>query len=193
MTLPIRIGAVATTRRLERLGQDGDLDSSLLQRRAHLMGGAIKGHQWPSACNSVDSSLLQRRAHRRRLEDGSLGGRTRAPCLVRDGRFARCGRRSGARELTLQRTHCAVRARLPQTAGRPFSHQLVQRARSLACRQSSLTKLREMSRFSLQTFTRGHLARVVKGGLQSPPLNARDLNRFGACPFARIQSRQTLA
>ena len=49
MTLPIRIGAVATTRRLERLGQDGDLDSSLLQRRAHLMGGGrsrvISGHQ----------------------------------------------------------------------------------------------------------------------------------------------------
>jgi hypothetical protein len=43
MTLPIRIGAVATTRRLERLGQDGDLDSSLLQRRAHLMGGGDQG------------------------------------------------------------------------------------------------------------------------------------------------------
>ena len=57
MTLPIRIGAVATTRRLERLGQDGDLDCSLLQRRAHLMGGAIKVHRWPSACNSVDGHL----------------------------------------------------------------------------------------------------------------------------------------
>ena len=50
MTLPIRIGAIATTRRLERLGQDGDLDCSLLQRRAHLMGG---GNQGPSVAISM--------------------------------------------------------------------------------------------------------------------------------------------